>query len=383
MQKNIIFVDGSNLTGSGASIVGLNLLKYLPESLPNCNFIYYLPSNSKFESLTQISNVRKLYRDFSGTKLNWLSRLFDLHFRIPYLVKKFDVDLCLCLGDIAPIKLSCNRIIFVHQSMLVEEQKSFKIGSSWSPLKRKYLLWHFSRSLRDLKALIVQTPIMASKLSKKYRFGNEKIRIISQPIPEHILYAKKQYDYQEILKAGEKTKLLFLASYYPHKNHQILSAVINEIKIRGLESDIQIFLTLSEKSKNISCELLNLIRQNKKLIANLGEIPMDMVASVLQSSDALFLPTLTESYGLIYIEAMACKKPILTSDLDFAHWMCGDYAYYFDPNSAVSIVNAIEKMRNNPQRNYNEIALKRLSTLPKDWQTVASSFSSVISEFLQ
>ena len=62
------------------------------------------------------------------------------------------------------------------------------------------------------------------------------------------------------------------------------------------------------------------------------------------------MPTLVESFGLIYLEALMFRLPILTSDRDFAHWMCRDLALYFDPMDPVSIVNTIEATQSFPAR---------------------------------
>ena len=67
-----------------------------------------------------------------------------------------------------------------------------------------------------------------------------------------------------------------------------------------------------------------------------------------KSSSALFLPTLVESFGLIYLEAMKYGCPIITSDRDFSRWICGDLAMYFDPMDAISIANTIENFISNP-----------------------------------
>jgi len=51
-----------------------------------------------------------------------------------------------------------------------------------------------------------------------------------------------------------------------------------------------------------------------------------------------------ECFSASYPEAMFMQKPILTSDLDFAHSICGDAAVYFDPLDPVSIGRSIYEL---------------------------------------
>ena len=62
--------------------------------------------------------------------------------------------------------------------------------------------------------------------------------------------------------------------------------------------------------------------------------------------DAIILPSLIESYSLIFIEAMFFHKPIFTSDLDFAREVCKNAAFYFNPFNAENIFNVISSAFN-------------------------------------
>jgi glycosyltransferase involved in cell wall biosynthesis len=90
------------------------------------------------------------------------------------------------------------------------------------------------------------------------------------------------------------------------------------------------------------------------------------------------MPTLLESYGLTYVEALYCGRPILTSDREFARWMCRDLAIYFEPTDPRSVVSAIERlMTSPPDPTFGSRARTRLGELPASWLDVARRFWSV------
>ena len=105
----------------------------------------------------------------------------------------------------------------------------------------------------------------------------------------------------------------------------MLPSIAEELTSRGLQSKIHIFITLGKESR-YNNHIIELIKPYNYCISNLGFLNQDEVLRAYNSASALFLPTLVESFGLIYIESMKYKCPIITSDKDFARWICNDLA---------------------------------------------------------
>ncbi|QWV95961.1 glycosyltransferase [Geomonas nitrogeniifigens] len=373
-----IFVDASNLTGAGGVVVGVNLLQFLASSAPECSFLYYIPDLPEFSNIDIPPNCTAVQRKWPTGFINNALRLLDIHVRLPYMIRKFKADICLTLGDIGPLSLPCRHVLFVHQPMLISEQSDLSGNCSWSLFKRIYLTWHFRASLKSVSALVVQTPVMAEHIARIYGFDAQRIAVIPQPVPGHVLSQGGSFPYHpSITQCVKPLKLLFLARYYSHKNHAVLPSVVTEIRRRNLQNSVQLFLTVDHECTE-SIPYLNELCRQDDIVTNLGPISMDEVAGALVASNALFLPTLAESYGLIYLEAMSLGVPILTSDRDFARWMCRDLALYFDPLDPVSIVDAMEEVMGMPVPSYRERAAQRLAELPRDWQELAQAFLAVL-----
>ena len=85
----------------------------------------------------------------------------------------------------------------------------------------------------------------------------------------------------------------------------------------------------------------------KENIINLGPVESKFCPYIYQQADALFLPTLLESFTASYPEAMKMKLPILTSNYSFAKDICGDAALYFDPLDPDDIAEKIKLVASN------------------------------------
>ena len=120
----------------------------------------------------------------------------------------------------------------------------------------------------------------------------------------------------------------------------------------------------------------------QETIVNLGKIQGKYMNALYQQCDALLLPSLIESYGLPYIEAMAHNLPIVTSDLDFAHEMCGDLALYFNPFDMESAGEAmLESQSISKNEQLKELRKEKLSNI-SDWPTTVIKIQDFINHIL-
>jgi len=151
-----------------------------------------------------------------------------------------------------------------------------------------------------------------------------------------------------------------ISSYYPHKNLDIINEIVDILSSKDIGIKIKFILTLPH----------DLFRKkfnyNSPFILNVGPVDLKDCPYLYSKSDALFLPTLVESFTASYPEAMIMKKPILTSDYQFAKTVCTDSALYFDPYNVNDIVSKIVKIATD-ERLYNELANKgvvRVKSMP-------------------
>ena len=199
----------------------------------------------------------------------------------------------------------------------------------WWKLMKIYAKYIFKR---DADALVVQTDDVRNRVKKL--LSKKSVFTVSNTISEHYLSpvkAKKKLP----IKANNEFRLLTLSAWYPHKNLSIITKVLDVLKKKGYEN-IVFVLTLPNESLNMFYD-----EKYKNQLINVGPVKIEDGASLYGECDAMFLPTLLECFSASYPEAMQLKKPIITSDMGFAHTVCENAALYVNPMDENDIATKI------------------------------------------
>tara|TARA_B110000046_G_scaffold185828_1_gene229652 strand:- start:3373 stop:4497 length:1125 start_codon:yes stop_codon:yes gene_type:complete len=182
---------------------------------------------------------------------------------------------------------------------------------------------------RDADALVVQTDDVKERVKKL--LSKNRVFTVSNTISDHYL-SPKEVAKKLPAKAKNQFRLLTLSAWYPHKNLSIIPKVLDVLIKKGY-TNIVFLVTLPKEDMAKLC----LEDKYKGQLMNIGPIKVEEGASLYKECDAMFLPTLLECFSASYAEAMKLKKPIITSDMGFAHTVCKDAALYVNPMDADDI----------------------------------------------
>jgi len=330
-----IFINGLNSKAGGGKVILDNYL----------NSLIKTNSKHKYFILTPNKNYYSRFESDSITILdiNWLFR-FNIFFPLlyffvfPRLFRQNNIEIVFNLGDVI-IPTEISQIYFFDWAYAVySEPHIWEKMSIKDLIVRRVKVFMIKKYINKAKIVIAQTNNMIHRLKLYFNLSNVKLI----PTPLGIEFNNRDF-YKNYNLPSEKIKFLFPASYSSHKNFDILKELTEVIYKKKLP--YVIVLTLNNK------DMLSLNKNINKLfselIINVGNQQKENMPSLYNQCDVLFFPTILESYGLPYIEAMSLSKPIITSDLDFAHDICDDAAFYFNPNDANSILEAMIKVCSN------------------------------------
>jgi len=180
-------------------------------------------------------------------------------------------------------------------------------------------------------------------------FGfSEKITVINNGIAADKLISKEA----EISELGIKR--------ISYKN--ILS-VSNLIASKGIDLNLKAMAQLVEKHPNLKYviigdgpELNNLralatdLKLNKQ-VEFLGRLSHELVMEHMAVADIFSLPSWNEGFGVVYVEAMACGKPVIACHGEGIKDVVtyGETGLLAKPKNVESLVNALDFLLSNPE----------------------------------
>lgn len=231
----------------------------------------------------------------------------------------------------APQLMGFNLGLYIYPESPFMQLMSFYRRSRWF-FKRKL---HFYFFKRDAAAYFVQTDDVNRRIRDEFR--TNRVFTISNTHNSFFLNPAESSKKLALRTDGE-IRLLTITSYYRHKNIEIIPGLVNELNHRGYKN-VKFILTIDHRSYD------RIFKDNHlKEVITLGPVKPEECPALYRECDYMFLPTLAECFSASYPEAMVMKKPIITTDLDFAHDICGDAALYFEPMNPIAAADVIERL---------------------------------------
>jgi glycosyltransferase involved in cell wall biosynthesis len=354
-KKKHIRLHLTNIRGAGASHL---LLSLLPEMIANTDYLIscaYLPSEGPINDFSGFDATTKknIYKRFLPNSISRFieSTLVGIFFssKTPLLV----------FGDI-PIFCCTPQTVFLQQSLLLKQEKTGIDSINFKYLISKFV---FYLNCRFVKNFIVQTNLMRDLLIKNYPVQSSKVYVIPNPVPVWLIKCKIKRVSKKYFRHN-KLKLFYPASFYPHKNHMLLSNAKNHdsIPIQNL------FLTIDNSVNPASCV---------RWISCVGHLDSESMLYYYSQVDALIFMSKEESYGFPLLEAMYIGLPIVCADLPYAHELCGGVAIYFNPDDINSLYKAISELHTRLCGGWWPDWQEQLKNVPNNWRLVAKDILDI------
>ena len=338
-MKYKVLVNASTLVMGGGVQVGVSFLEYLFDNIPeDFQFIFAISESIHKNLPNRLKNKPNLYlinkspaAIISGNSSR--KELIELE-------KDFKPDLIYSIGFPSYLRFKNTEVgRYTNPWEIFKAKEARKLLTKthriilW--LKTQYRLYW----ARGIDYYETQTETAKSAIGSTLNVPQDSIKVISNSINQIFMDQSDDSD-----TALDTTHYIFcLAAPYPHKNLEMIPRVAKQLK--NYEGSYKFLLTLPNKSeiwKNIRDESKRLSVEG--MIKNIGVLKIAECLDWYKKSNMVFLPTLLEVFSATYLEAMAMKKPIITTDLDFAREVCGEAAIYFKPHSSLSAAQEINRL---------------------------------------
>lgn len=370
-----ILINAANVRFGGGVTVAKNIIKSIVAKKEFAEIVLLLPQNAgyDFDGEPQVQCIYipdKFHSDY-------LFKAVFVRSGFAKMVDNIQPDVVFSLGNVA---FPCNK---PHLLLIQNAYLFYPESVLWKRLPFKFKLYVKFANLQTKTYLkkathyMVQTAVMKERLHRLFKVSNDKIEVL----PNVVSYQSKDIDRSKNvlpLKDSTTIKLLFLSKFYAHKNYDILIPVAKLIKKRNLPFKIHLTLDTAE---NLSLAEQIEVQGLSEIIRFIGNILPHQMNEVFEQHDGVFLPTLLESFSGTYIESMFYGRPVFTSDMDFAHIVCKDAGYYFNPLDAQNIVDTFVKAYENTAQMQSKIdeGYRIIESMPT-WEDLSVSILTAIAK---
>ena len=104
----------------------------------------------------------------------------------------------------------------------------------------------------------------------------------------------------------------------------------------------------------------------------------DQMPAFYRSGDVFLHLSKEESFGNVYIEAMACGTPVVAHDYSTTHWILGSHATLLESSEPLSIAAVLQDLLKRPPREKD--ALHQAVAERFSWDVIASEYASFFHE---
>jgi glycosyltransferase involved in cell wall biosynthesis len=367
-------VEALGLTDGGAKTGLLRLLPLLAQRRAH-DFVFLLPDQPEYTELDAACAKVVLCRKSRSLPRRYL----HLNRSIPALCAQERADALLCFGNFVPRWLPVPTVVVVHNAYYVYCEPNAEARAT---LREKIIIHYGRHHLRHLRAdvhVIVQTEVMKRRILTLKLRQPEQVTVIGDRDPLPGEWVRRSSQRPDDVRPSN---FICPAHYGPHKNLEILVDAVKKLPSHS-ERPARCLITVDPDRHPGARRLIRRIEREKlqQVLVNLGTLRGQQLETAYRSADAFVMPTLLESFGRTYHEAMQFGLPILTSDRDFARHVCQDAALYFDPLDADSVARTMARvMEDGNLRASLAQNGKRVINNSPTWDEIAAQFVSVLEE---
>jgi len=303
-------------------------------------------------------------------------RTLSEHLYSPVRLPLSHIDVFVTL--IAPL-VKIPRTQVIHMKTM----HAFTAPDSLTPLALAYRRMNYSRSARAADAVIVNSESLRSEVERYLDVDPRKFRLIYEAVDHDLFRQGDAVEARARVRSHGVTKpfVLFVSSLWQYKNCDGLLRAW--ALARGELGDRQLAVVGKGRDEQYVAQLRSLAAELgiSGDVVFVGGVPLEETVSFYRAADVLAYPSLSETFGLPILEAMACGCPVVTSNISAMPETAGGAAVLCDPKDPASIARAIIEAVGPGRDRLRDKGLSRASQFT--WAAAAASTLDVYREVFE
>ena len=216
---------------------------------------------------------------------------------------------------------------------------------SWSTLsftnklRTRLYCWNQRRMMRKASYFVTQTETTKKGIMRITGVPPENVKVVNNVLPQVFKSLPNESN-------GQNVKWIDIACVgapVPHKNFDILPAVLKELKKLGIEY-VRFHVTIPADNPLLSMYKweLDTLGLSDRIISH-GRCTQNELAEMYHGCQLCFLPTLLEVFSASTLEAMYFRLPVVATNFNFNSEVMGDSCLYYEPMNAKDAAAQIKK----------------------------------------
>jgi glycosyltransferase involved in cell wall biosynthesis len=265
---------------------------------------------------------------------NRISRIFYENSFLQWRAKIDNIDVMHWFANTQAVYNTKPSVVTVHDLLPFHNPKAYPL------LNRLYLRLMLPQSLRNANIIAPVSETTMLDIQNTFNVNLKKMVVIQAIIDDAFMpvTSDKIVEFRNRYELPDKY-WLYVAHYYPHKNHERLFKAIALLKVKKTSWPLVLCGSKNGAEKLIA-ETLRSVGVEKDVIW-LPRIEDKDMPNLYSAASALVFPSLFEGGGIPVMEAMACGCPVVASDLPTTREFATDAVLCFNGEVIDDIANAM------------------------------------------
>lgn len=357
MLKKKLAIDVRMLNSSG---IGTYLKNIVP-SLLECDL-----------NIELIGNHKEI------AELKWNEKpnvnVIDCNYKIYSLKEQFlmsklipnDIDLLWVPHFNAPVNYRKKMLVTIHDMF------HFSMSSFLSMPKKLYAKYLMLNVAKKAEKIITVSSFSESEI-RRHLGENLNITYIHNGV-------SSEWSKHNTMFKGKRPYIIYVGNVKPHKNLGTLLKAFN--RIEGL-SEHDLYIVGKREGFLTEDNTIDGIEINQERVKFTGYLSDLEVKDYVRGADVLIIPSLYEGFGLPPLEAMACRTPVISSNVASLPEICGEAAIYFNPTDEEQLAKKILELLSNKCMQEELIALGLERVNQFNWNKSREAHKKIIKELLE
>lgn len=269
-----------------------------------------------------------------------LSTLLRLARHVP-----LDADLFHSPFNVLPRGLPCAAVTTVHDVMWLQDPRYISSFALKRLVTGTYYRVGIFQALRLSDRILTVSEATKRAITAIRPELSGRIRVTpngADPFFHPIDRAEAETATERLVPRGTRF-VLVVGNLSPHKNH--LRAI--EAFLRAYANDPTVRLVVVRRFRRLDFGMSTLARRAdvRERVIFLPVVSDIELRALYNRALVLLFPSLAEGFGIPPLEAMACRTPVVTSNVSSLPEVVGDAAVQVDPRSVEAIAAGLERLR--------------------------------------